>query len=160
MRALFKGERNGSPGVVLGLMAVILLAATMAAVSIGSIVVAQNANDRAKQSAQVAAKAVAAEHELRATIVGRCKQRTVYDQRFVRDTQNDLDADKASLANALEALKLPIYQDPALRAAAMKQIAIVRKTISQKQVIVDQGVIGNCDQYLTAAPSSSPSPAA
>ena len=131
MRALTRGERRASVGVVAGLVGVLLLLISTLALTLS-------------YRGQL--------NDLHETLLTRCEARVEYDKRFIRAAEGDAQfyADLLDVAERAETVR-PEPLTPEVRALVEEQKQIIVTARMAKQAIVDQGVIGSCDQYRAVA---------
>lgn len=132
MQKLAHGERLATFGVILGLLAVI-------AVGAGVILFVFDTR-------QTARDAVDAQRALKAVIIERCLLRQAYDQRFVDSVKGDVETYQ-QLLDSSESTELPADTPQSVRDSVARQREILREAIEAKKLIVEEGVVGNCDQY-------------
>lgn len=123
MRALTRGERQASVGVIAGLLGVLALLVSTLLLTLsyrGQLI------------------------DLKATIVGRCEQRQVYDQ-----ANNDsVRADAVLYGQLLDiADQAPEQTDPKIAALVARQRQVISDAQRRKEAAAEAGVIGSCDQY-------------
>lgn len=123
MRALIEGRRQGSVGVVLGLVALLCLLGS----SLG-LTLAYRAQLK----------------DLKATIYHRCLQRTAYDQANHDSVAADAELYQQLLDIAKQA---PRQTDPRLAALVARQEAVIRLAQQRKAAAAKAGVIGTCQTY-------------
>ena len=127
MRALTAGERRASVGVIAGLLGVLCLLVSTLALTLS-------------YRAQLI--------DLKQTIQARCEARVEYDKRFIRAAEGDqrFYADLLDVARRADKLRVEPLT-PEMRALVEEQKQIVLTAQQAKAAIVEQGVIGRCDQY-------------
>lgn len=127
MRALTQGERRASIGVLAGLLGVLCLLVSTLALTLS-------------YRTQLI--------DLKDTIQQRCEARTEYDRRFVRAAEGDATfyADLLALAARADAARTEPLT-PAMQKLVDEQEQIIAEARDRKLAIVEQGVIGRCDQY-------------
>lgn len=123
MRALSRGERRASVGVVLGLVGVLALLLSTLALTLsyrGQLI------------------------ELKGTIVSRCEQRQAYD----RANNDSVRADAILYQQLLDiTAKAPAQTDPKIVALVEEQKRVITQARDRKQQAADAGVVGSCNQY-------------
>lgn len=123
MRALMRGERNGSVGVVLGLFALFALLTS----SLGLTLAYRHQLK-----------------DLKSTIYERCLQRQKYDLANHESVAADADLYQQLLDISEHA---PQVADPRIRALVVQQQQVIRQAQQRKAAAARSGVIGSCDRY-------------
>ena len=131
MRALTRGERNASVGVVAGLLGVLamLVSTLLLTLSYRSQLI-----------------------DLRETLEQRCAARQVVDQKINSAAEGDAKfyGDLLDVAERAEGLRVEPLT-PEMRALVDEQKQIVADAQRRKLALVNQGVLGGCSQYKAVA---------
>lgn len=125
MRALVRGERRASLGVMLGLVGLLCLL-------LGTLVLTLD------YRAQLTS--------VRQTIYTRCLQRLQYDQ-AAHDGQVANAKVWASLAQIAQQTPIPADADPRVKALFEREQVAINDAKTASQKAADEGVIGGCQVY-------------
>lgn len=123
MRALIRGERYGSVGVVLGLLALFCLLTS----SLG-LTLAYRAQLK----------------DLKSTIYERCLQRAKYDKANNDSVKADAELYQQLLDISEQA---PAQTDPRIQALVERQRSVIRTAQQRKATAAEAGIVGSCETY-------------
>lgn len=123
MRALTRGERQASAGIIAGLIGLLCLLGASLGLNL------KHAHDLT---------------DLKHVIYQRCLQRTVYDQANHDSVEADAELYRQLLAIADKA---PVNADPRIRLLVADQRRVIAAAADRKARAAHAGVIGSCNAY-------------